>query len=64
MSIFNLETALTQEPVIVPRYGQDVEDIYNMLNSAFPYRQETYHLNLWDFHICCWDGYDNAIIFH
>ena len=64
MCIFALETALTQEPVIVPLFVEDTESIYRMIDAAFPYRSETYHLNFWDFHICCWDGYDNGIIFH
>ena len=64
MCVFTLERGLTQEPVIVPIDSTETESIYNMLNSAFPYSRDTCHLGFWDFHICCWDGYDNGIIFH
>jgi len=65
MSIFTItKSPLTQEIVLIPLRVEDANSIYEMLESAFPYRRETYHLNLWDFHLCSWDGDDDAIIFH
>jgi hypothetical protein len=38
-------------------------EAYKMLDSAFPYNQETYINNSWDFHICSYGQYENAISF-
>ena len=65
MCVFTLEhSAQKQEPVIVPIDPAETESIYHMLNSAFPYHRDTYQLGFWEFFICCFNGYDNGIIFH
>lgn len=47
----------------VPMCGNTAYDLYDMLNSCFPYNDETYTRNFWEFFLVCFGGYENAIEF-
>ncbi len=51
--------------VLIPTHNSplDAVEINALLEDCFPYNNHTYHLDLWCFNTCCWDGYDNAIEF-
>ena len=48
--------------ILIPTYPSfDAWDMYNMLNAAFP--AIISHRSQFNFHICCFGGYENAIEF-
>lgn len=49
-------------PIIRP-ISMTGDDLYDLLNAAFPYTHETYDREFWAFFPCCAGGYDNAIEF-
>ena len=49
--------------LIRPLHCVDAWDLYRMLDAAFPYNENTYEGDSWNFHICSAGGYENAIEF-
>lgn len=52
----------TTNTIILP-LSHTGDELYDMLNAAFPYNHETYQGVFWNFFPCCFGGYDNAVEF-
>lgn len=51
MCIFTIHPGIKKDVIKITPHNMEVTEFYLLLDSAFPYREETHHLNLWDFHM-------------
>lgn len=51
MCIFTINPGINEDVIKITPQNVEVHEFYLMLDSAFPYREETHHLNFWDFHM-------------
>ena len=64
--IFEIVTPRIPDPdniYIKPLHFIDAWDAYEMLDKCFPYNHDTYTGDVWQFFICCFNGYDNCLQF-
>lgn len=59
------QSIISGQTLFIPAHNSAVDaiELNSMLEDCFPYNNHTFHLNLWDFHLVCAGGYDNAIAF-
>lgn len=63
--IFNLTSSIqNNKPILRFDSAEEASEAFNLLESTYPYNNETCVGGAWDFHICCADGYENGIIFY